>query len=493
MAYSAAMPFVVASPRSMLRILSAALALVLAALHGSASAQAELPPPVAQALARAGIPTSAVGIFVQDLSARRPTLTVNAEQPMNPASTMKLVTTYAALELLGPAYSWKTEAYVEGPLKNGVLEGDLFVKGYGDPKLTIEDFWLFLRGMRARGLREIRGDLVLDRTWFEQVDHDPARFDGEPLRPYNAGADALLVNFKAVRFLFAPQVEQGTVRVEAEPRLPQLDLANNVRLTAGPCGDWRGGLRMDVQDGNGHTSVAFSGTMPSSCGERVWNVSLLGQTAYFGGIFRSLWEELGGTLRGSVRDGPVSPNARLFATQESPPLAELVRDVNKYSNNVMARQMFLTLSAEVLKLPGRADRSARALGSWLAQKNLQFPELVLENGSGLSRNERIAAGSLGRLLVSAWHSSVMPELMSSMPLVAHDGTMGKRLKFASVAGQAHLKTGSLTEVRSIAGYVLDRNGRRHAVVFIINHPNAAQGEAATTALIRWLYGEGRTP
>lgn len=155
MAYSAAMPFVVASPRSMRRILSAALALVLAAFHGSASAQAELPPPVAQALARAGIPTSAVGIFVQDLSARRPTLTVNAEQPMNPASTMKLVTTYAALELLGPAYSWKTEAYVEGPLKNGVLEGDLFVKGYGDPKLTIEDFWLFLRGMRARGLREI--------------------------------------------------------------------------------------------------------------------------------------------------------------------------------------------------------------------------------------------------------------------------------------------------------------------------------------------------
>ena len=485
MAYFARSPMVV----MLLRSLLLALALVLAA---PAAAQ-ELPAPVAQALAKAGIQPSAVGAYVHDVAAAKPALAFNVTQPMNPASTIKLVTTYAALELLGPTYTWKTDAYIAGTFHDGVLTGDLVLKGSGDPKLTLENFWLLLRGLRQRGLREIRGDLVLDRTAFDAADWDPARFDGEPMRAYNVGPDALLVNFKAVRFLFVPEIEHGTARVIPEPKPAQLTVTNNVRLTAAPCGDWRANLRMDVQNGASGARVTFSGSMPSACGERVWNVGLLSHPGYVGGVFRTLWEEMGGTLTGTVRDGPVPPNARLLATQESPPLTEVVRDINKFSNNVMARQLFLTLSAEMLKLPGRADRSARTVSSWLSQKGLEFPELVMENGSGLSRIERISAGSMGRMLVAAYHSSVMPELMSSMPLVAYDGTMRKRLKFESVAGQAHIKTGSLADVRSIAGYVLDRNGRRQAVVFFINGQNAGAGQPAIDAFLRWVYeGAGAT-
>jgi D-alanyl-D-alanine carboxypeptidase/D-alanyl-D-alanine-endopeptidase (penicillin-binding protein 4) len=451
-----------------------------------------LPPPIAAALARAAIPQSAVALFVQDVDAGKPALSFNAGQPMNPASTIKLVTTFAALELLGPSYTWKTEAYLAGPLAGDVLDGDLVLKGHGDPRLTIEHFWLLLRALRARGLREIRGDLVLDRSYFDVNDHDPARFDSEPLRPYNVGADALLVNYKAVRFQFLPDAAAKTVAVVPEPRLAQLEVASGVRAGDGACGDWRAGLRFDLQPQNGGgAKVSFTGTMPASCGERTWNLALLTHRDYVHGVFRQLWEEMGGALRGRVRDGAAPAGTRPFASYESPSAAEVLRDMNKFSNNVMARQVFLTLSAETTRLPGRYDRSARAVQAWLAARGLELPELVIENGSGLSRTERISAGGMGRLLLAAYRSSVMPEFIASMPLVAYDGTLRKRMKLESVAGQAHIKTGSLSDVRSIAGYVLDRNARRHVVVFFVNHANAGAGQAAQEAVLRWVYEAGR--
>jgi serine-type D-Ala-D-Ala carboxypeptidase/endopeptidase (penicillin-binding protein 4) len=191
-----------------------------------------------------------------------------------------------------------------------------------------------------------------------------------------------------------------------------------------------------------------------------------------------------------VRDGTVPAGARLLYAAESPPLSEVVRDINKFSNNVMARQVFLTLSAEKLALPANEQRSEDVIRAWLGGKGLSANELSLENGAGLSRSDRVSAATLGRLLIDAWHSPVMSELVASMPLVASDGTMRRRLRNAGIAGQAHVKTGSLAGVRALAGYVLARDGRRFAVVFFINHPNAAAGEAAQDALLRWVYDNG---
>jgi D-alanyl-D-alanine carboxypeptidase/D-alanyl-D-alanine-endopeptidase (penicillin-binding protein 4) len=131
------------------------------------------------------------------------------------------------------------------------------------------------------------------------------------------------------------------------------------------------------------------------------------------------------------------------------------------------------------------------VAAWLAARRLELPELVIENGSGLSRRDRISAAGLGRLLVAAYHSPVMPEFIATLPLVAYDGTMVKRLKSDGVSGQAHVKTGSLADVRSLAGYVLDRKGRRLAVVFFVNHPNAAAAQAAQDALLRWVHDAAR--
>lgn len=439
-----------------------------------------------------GISPAGASAVVQEVGEGE-SLSFNAGVARNPASVMKLVTTFAALELLGPAYRWKTEAYVHGVQQLDALAGNLHLKGYGDPKLNYESFGMLLRALRGRGLREIRGDVVLDRSHFGAI--ADGRIDNDAFRPYNVAPDALLVNFKSVRFTFLPQTEAGRVHVFAEPPLPGMEIANSLRIVAnGPCPDGRA-FRDLVQAGfqPRPPRASFGGAYPASCGERALNVALHAPEDYLAGMVRHLWTEMGGSWSGLVREGPVPPEARLLYTHESEPLAQVVRDVNKFSNNVMARQLYLTLAAENGGPPAQPDNALRAVRQWLARKGVDAPELVIDNGSGLSRIERMSAGSLAAMLQAAWKSPVMPEFVSSLPVVAADGTMRRRLKGEGVAGNAHIKTGLLMDARAIAGYVLDRNGRRHVVVMLVNHPQAPQSEAALDALLRWVYEGAGTP
>jgi D-alanyl-D-alanine carboxypeptidase/D-alanyl-D-alanine-endopeptidase (penicillin-binding protein 4) len=462
--------------------------LMLLIVLSSAIAQADsLPAPVRAALKEAGLPQSSLGVWVQDTQARRPLLEVGAEHAMNPASTMKLVTTYAALDLLGPAYRWKTETYAAGPLTGEVLNDSLILKGYGDPKLTLENFWLLLRDLRQRGLRDIRGGVVLEQSYFEPTAHDPAAFDNEPLRAYNTLPQALLVNFNAVRLRLLPQADGKAVRVVADPAPPSLKVLNYLETDAAPCGDWREGIATEAVAAGSERVLTLRGRFSAACGEKSFNLNLLPNGSYVDSVFRLLWEELGGTLHGSVRAGEVPPGATLLASFDSPPLGDAIRDINKFSNNVMARQLFLTLGAEHAGPPATPRKGAAAIEGWLVAKGLDFPELVLENGSGLSRLERISPKHLGMLLVSASNSPVFGEFESSLPIVAVDGTMKKRLQDHAVAGHAHIKTGSLEGVRSVAGYVFDAKGRRMAVVAMVNHPRAGAARPALDALLQWVY------
>ena len=442
----------------------------------SASAAADLPAPVATALQAAGIPARNVSVVVQEVGAARPSVAVNEHEPRNPASVMKLVTTFAALELLGPAFRWKTEVYADGP--------HVVLRGFGDPKLNMESFWMMLRALRARGLREITGDVVLDRTYFGPQPQQP--LDEDTFRPYNVGPDALLVNFKSLRFTFIPQ--EAGVRVFSEPALPGLEIINSLKTTNSQCVEGRA-----FRDLIGATfqsrppRASFSGSYPVACGERDLNVALYQPEDYVAAMIRHLWSELGGTWKGGVRDGVTPPGAKLLYQHESESLAEAVRDINKFSNNVMARQLYLTLAAETGGAPARADNARHAIRQWLTAKKIAAPELVLENGSGLSRMERLSAASTAQLLQAAWASPLMPDFVSSLPLVAADGTMRKRLRGEAIAGRAHIKTGLLHDARAIAGYVLDRHGRRHVVVMLVNHPRAPQAEAAFDALLNWVY------
>ena len=468
-----------------LRWLNAVLAVSAWLLAGSAFAA--LPPEVSRAFFAAQIPISAVGAWVQEIGAARPVFSQQPARPMNPASTMKLVTTFAALELLGPDYRWRTEAYAGGPVIDGVLEGDLLLKGYGDPKITIEQFQALVAALRATGLKTIRGDLVLDRSYFALAAHDPGAFDGEPLKPYNFGPDALLINFKSVRFVFAPNADGDAVDIHAEPELGSVALRGVPRTVAGDCGDWKAALEASFVNHADNAAAYFGGRYPVACGEREWYVALLDHSHYALAMFRRYWSEAGGSFAGGVRDGRVPAAAKPLTTLQSPPLYDVVRDINKLSNNVMARQLFLTLATSEYPPPATTAHASAAVRRWLGTHKLAFPELVLDNGSGLSRHERISARSMAQLLIAADASKVRSDYVSSLAVAATDGTVRRRFQDEQIADQAFLKTGSLEAVRALAGYVLGPTGRRFVVACFVNHPNAAGSQQALDLLVEHVY------
>ncbi len=454
----------------------------------SAPTSAALPQTVADIFTRAQVPPENVAVVIKEVGARALLLSLNADRTMNPASVMKLVTTFAALELLGPAHTWKTQVYVAGELRGSTLHGDLVLKGAGDPKLTVERFWMLLKQLRERGLRTIEGDLLLDRSFFAEIENDPGKFDGESLRAYNVVPDAMMVNFKTVRVHFAVSVDDRNVSIAPDIHPAQIDIVNRVKLIDAPCGDWRERIKLDMQTVSAtRIRLVFTGNFSRRCNEGTWNIALLDHARFVGGVFAHMWAEVGGTWKGAVKLAATPADAKLIATSESAPLSDMVRDINKFSNNVMARQLYLTLSGEIDKLPATPARSLDIVRGWLAKKGIAAPELVIENGSGLSRIERISATSLSQLLDAAWRSAVMPEFISSLSLMGVDGTFRRRLRTDSVNGNAHVKSGTLNDVRALAGYVLANDGRRYSVVMMVNHANAILTQDAQDALVQWVY------
>ena len=442
-----------------------------------------LPRSVDAALARNNVPRDALVAWVQDVDATRPRLAWQADKAVNPASLMKLVTTYAGLELLGPAFTWSTAVWLQGTVADGVLTGNLVVKGNGDPKLVLERMWLLTRRVQQLGVHEIRGDIVLDRSAFAPGETNPADFDGEPLRPYNAGADALLLNYRAVLLTFTPDPGRGVATIAADPPLAGVRIDTTVPLTSGACEDWRGALKSELDD---PARMHFAGAFPVACGEKVWPLAYADPKSYNARALAGLWAEEGGKLSGVVRDGAAPALTPTFELR-SPTLAEVVRDINKLSNNVMAQQLFLTLGATQGGI-GTPETAREVIGQFLKSHvgERAASVAVVANGSGLSRDSRLSATLLGRLLQSAWSSAVMPELMSSLPVAGIDGTL-KRAK--ATPGRAHLKTGSLRDVVGVAGYVLADSGRRYVVVGIVNHPNANAARPALEALAEWAASD----
>lgn len=463
--------------RSLLLLLAAKL------LFGITPALAQLPPPVVSALQAANIPVDKVALVVQPVDAATPLLTHNPRQVMNPASVMKLLTTYAALDLLGPAHTWQTTILAGQPAERGRIEGHLYLKGSGDPRFNVEHLWLLLRQLRVRGIDHIAGDIVLDRSAFAPAAFDPAAFDNKPLRAYNVGPNGLLLDFQTLRFTL--QVVDGQARAWLESPSAGLRVDNRLLAQTGPCpSDWRDRIKLEILPEGAVRRLEIRGSYAQQCGERTLNLAPLAADSHASGLILALWHELGGRIDGQVRAGITPADAVLLARHESAPLGDVVRDINKFSNNVMARQLFLTLGND--GAPASSERASERIVAWLGSRGLDFPELVIDNGSGLSRVERISAGNMNRLLIDAWHSPVMPEFIASLPLAGVDGTMKKRLNGAAAGGRAHIKTGTLNGVRTAAGYVLGASGQRLALTIFINDPRAGAGGEAIDALLNWL-------
>lgn len=449
-------------------------------------AHAELPTTVADALKSAGIPQNSVAIYVQAVDATSPIMEHNSTQGLNPASVMKLVTTYAGLDLLTPTYRWKTEVYRDGSVVNDVLDGNLIIKGYGDPSFKATDFWRMLMSLQQSGIKQIKGDLILDKSYFAKNVGSRKTFDDETWRAYNAEPSAFLVNGRNTSFKFT--ASENNVNISQEFELPEVQIINKMALSQGACGAWRNNLAYSVKSLANRAIVTFSGTFSADCGEKYLELSVFDDEKYALYTFKKLWRELGGGFNGQLKTQESMPfSAVKVIEQMSDPLGYVVRDINKWSNNLMARQLLLTIAAEKDGAPATEAKGIAAINAWLSGKNMNFNELVIENGSGLSSIERISAEHLGQMLVSAYHSPVMPELMASLPILSKDGTVMGRLKDSQSNGRAHLKTGSLDGVSAIAGYVLDANNHRHVMVMLVSHAKAAASKNAQDALIEWVH------
>ena len=447
--------------------------------NGAAST---LPVIIKQALESENVPLDSVSIYVKRVDAPQSALALNADTPRNPASVMKLLTSYAALDLLGPTYRWKTQFLARTIPNQGKLTGGLWVKGVGDPSLNDAALLDVASELKQKyQLEEVCCELNIDSTLFPAQPFDASAFDGKPYRAYNAPAEAVMVNQQALRLQLT--VVNDKVLVIAYPKWKSLTIQANVKAVGGECNDWKSGLQIQREG----QRLDVRGNFPVTCGNKYLDVNWQNGTEYFSYLMRAALEQVGVRETLSIQSSPAPEDAVMLTEHVSSTLADVLRDMNKASNNVIARALYLTLSRvgdeTQIASPTKSEQNLR---TWLHKKGWNFSELVLENGAGLSRLERISATHLGMLLDDAFHSVAMPELMASLPIYGLDGSLTRR-KESALFGRAHLKTGSLENVRAIAGYVIDAKGRYWSVVFMANGDKASETRKAQDALLTWVY------
>lgn len=445
--------------------------------------------PVLEAVDSANLEKGSLAVATLPLDGPGQARFMNADKPLNPGSIMKVVTSYAALELLGPTYQWHTRLYYTGTLAGNTLKGDLYLVGSGDPKLTEERLWRLLREVRSMGIQHIQGDLVLDDSRFQLPNGLPPFHDdgNNPNAPFLVEPDALLTNLNVLRL--RARADNRGLHVWSEPQLDGVTLDN--QLVYKKYGHCPRRYQFDYQPrrrDDGQVVVTLTGILPKGCSTSGY-LSVMPQRDYTATLIQSLWRDQGGTLAGGHRSGTLPSGATLLATTSSRDLVTMVRDINKWSNNVMARQVFLTLGAENRQPDDPDDLAAaeREIREWLERKGIKSRGMVFENGAGLSRIERISARQMASLLKQAWNSRFAAELIASLPLVAMDGTMRRRLGSADMAGQGHIKTGSLRNVRSVAGFTRDKNLTTWAVVAMVNDDEAWQSEIVLDKVIEQVH------
>ncbi|MEE3293974.1 MAG: D-alanyl-D-alanine carboxypeptidase/D-alanyl-D-alanine-endopeptidase [Pseudomonadota bacterium] len=468
---------------------AALLVCLVSVLATSNAAQAILPDPLAKLLNEKGIPPSSISILIKEAGASIPLVSHLADTPRNPASTMKLLTTIAALDLLGPSYRWETKIYLNGTLKAGTLKGDLVLKGSGDPWFVIERFWKLLKNLRAQGLKHIDGDLVIDDHLFDQSAVDTHTLDGQAFRAYNTPPGAALINFSATRIVIRPALNRLTVR--AEPPTSTLQIKNKVRVLPGACAGRNGGITITITAHSNRTEVTVGGQYPPTCGEVVLVRSVQPHHQYIYGVFRHLWEEMGGSLAGTVRKGTAAPGNTEFLSFPSVPLGQIVTYINKFSNNVMSRNLLLTLAAEHNGASAKPEQGIAVVQRWLNRQGLELEALNMINGAGLSRQARLTARGLADLLEHAYYSAFASELKASLPLAGYDGSARRYFRDVATKGKLRLKTGRLKHVRAIAGFA-ETPDNRNWIVVILHHRRSTEptaGFAVHQNIVKWLYSQ----
>lgn len=480
-------------------------------LSGCASQPAaQLRQDLTQQIQAAGLEPHQVALLVMPVEPgqqTRPVIAHNADLLMQPASTLKLLTSAVALDQLGPLWRGETELLAEPAdlayaRQHGVLQQPLFVRGKGDPDLDYAALTALLAQLRQEGVRELRGGIVLDRHWFSPDLPDPTApaFDESPRARYNHIPDALSLNQQMLQLRI--QSDANSVRLRTLPAFNQLELSARFRLTDGRCDQFNGhSLQLSEQAlPEGRIKLVLSGDFPRHCLHEE-DAAWLSRDAQWQLSLQQFWRQLGGQLPAglSIRHGKTPDNAQVVAQHFSRPLPQLLQQLNKNSDNGLARTLALQLGAlqqasvqnskqaphQPLSAPADTVQAAEQLvKNWLQQRQLPTAGLVLDNGSGLSRLARISVSQLAALLQYAWQQPWGLDLASSLPRAGTDGTLQNRMRATSAHDRARLKTGTLRNGIGLAGYVFDRERRPWIFVGLVN---AEQGVVKGRPLLdQWV-------
>src|SRR5690625_4990046 len=396
--------------------LSCLLLFLMLTIHCAHASAQGLPSELQSAWQKTGLPDSALSVMVQEIDGPE-LISINAQTPRNPASVMKLVTTWAALQGLGPEHRWRTELYAQKFTvdEQGTLKGPLYIKAAGDPVFSIADLWSLLRDLRMRGVKNLT-EVVVDRSVFGQVGIDTYAFDGAGDRPISTPSPYTTLFRSAARIVMQPDKQRKQWLAFIDPPLPGVRLDNQLEWSSQRC-PGSPVVQTDVKrQPQGDVTIQLKGQAAGSCGEFSLYRLVLDQPQFFESVFRMLWRELGGTLARGFKSGTVPHNADLIVWHDSVPLADVIRLINKQSNNLMANHLLLSLGAQTAQGGAQNHHGASAATRLLNADGVNTRGWEIDNGSGLSRIAAVTAQGLTQMLQQAWYSPFMPEFMSSLAI-----------------------------------------------------------------------------
>ncbi|MCK5917235.1 MAG: D-alanyl-D-alanine carboxypeptidase/D-alanyl-D-alanine-endopeptidase [Cocleimonas sp.] len=467
------------------------LALLMIGIMPSVNAQQppiynNLPPEIRNILNQSRISPYGMSAYVHAIGSPRPLLAFKENVARSPASVMKLVTAHVALGVLGPNHRWPVDIFTTGRVQGGRLTGDVFIKGYGAPDFGTADLRNLLGQLRQRGIHSIQGSLVFDNSFFNTLNLNPGAFDGKPYSAYNAQPDALLYNERITNFSVSAKGKR--VSVKATTPAHNLRIVNKMRKVRRGCRP-----RISISRKGGRVTATFRGTFSSRCGRRSYSRVIMNPANTLFSAIKTIWRnDLNGNIQAQFAIGDTPNHAKKLATFNSRTLAQILPKLGKDSNNVMARQLMLAIGAKRYGAPGTPRKGAEAIGDFLNKRGLHFPELRIENGSGLSRRARISAKHISDLLMDAYKSPHRNLFMQSLSIAGVDGTMRRRLRHTPVKGRGFFKTGTLRNVRGVAGYVKAADGKTYMVSILHNDPKASsRAKKSHDSLIKWVFWSGR--
>ena len=414
------------------------------------------------------IPESKLSIILEDNKSGKRLIDINSNRSRSPGSVTKLFTAFAAIDLLGSQYQWKTEAYIDQK-DNGKDSIDyLLIRGGGDPSFSINDLESFILKIRATGIREIKNGIHLDQSFFKQRKKSTGSFDQSPLRPYNTMHSSLIVNSNKLDLSF--RFNSKTKEIVITPSfLPTgVSIQSNLLIGSGDCKDFRSQVNFKERLEGKTIMILINGFYPGQCPKFDHDLAITETEHYFYGSFKKIWIDSGGTINGHYKRRKKSKMNALIAHMDSEELNSVLRLILKESNNLASRNVFLSFAEKSNQTKLRNIR--KAVYKSMKSNDVQWHnQNFIENGSGLSRKTRLKPESVMGLLKKIDQETKFLEIKSMLPVSGIDGTLKNIYQSSLLQGQMRLKTGTLNGVRCLAGFITSKSGKEYRFVFMHNN------------------------